>query len=222
MFEWSEESKRRIEKDATPLGAPSIGLCGNASGSPLFGAAAAAAAAATAAAAAAHRAFASFNPLFSFLAKCRIGVEAAFFSIIKPQEDIHIALLSEVFAQASLRRMRDIMMEDEEGREVLQQRLLFDERFINYEALRRLPKNTLGYALMRFLDSNALHAGHRQPVRLVEDEELAYVLTRYRQLHDVMHAVFDLGITVEAEVALKLIEFYQTGLPVSCCCCCCG
>ncbi|CDJ52653.1 ubiquinone biosynthesis protein COQ4, putative [Eimeria brunetti] len=72
--------------------------------------------------------------------------------------------------------------EDEEGREVLQQRPLLDERFVNYEALRRLPKNTLGHALMHFLDSNKLHAGHRQPVRFVEDEELAYVLTRYRQM----------------------------------------
>ena len=38
------------------------------------------------------------------------------------------------------------------------------------------------YALMRFLDTNLLHAGHRQPVRFVEDEELAYILTRYRQV----------------------------------------
>ena len=35
---------------------------------------------------------------------------------------------------------------------------------------------------MRFLDTNLLHAGHRQPVRFVEDEELAYILTRYRQV----------------------------------------
>ncbi|CDJ61207.1 ubiquinone biosynthesis protein COQ4, putative [Eimeria maxima] len=112
-------------------------------------------------------------------------------------------------------RERNAARESDEGREVLEQRLLLDGRFINYDALRRLPKNTLGYKLMHFLDSNSLHAGHRQPVRFVEDEELAYVLTRYRQLHDVMHAAFDLGISIEAEISLKLIEFYQTGLPLS-------
>ena len=38
------------------------------------------------------------------------------------------------------------------------------------------------FALVHFLDSNHLHAGQRQPVRFVEDEELAYVLMRYRQV----------------------------------------
>lgn len=99
------------------------------------------------------------------------------------------------------------------------------------------------FALSRFWEENKLHAGQRQPVRFVQDEELAYVLTRYRQvsgpsfqvsvhrmgcletskseesstfaqLHDVMHAAFGMGISVESEVALKLIEFIQTNLPV--------
>ncbi|KAL8425934.1 hypothetical protein Efla_000911 [Eimeria flavescens] len=192
---------------------PGIGSGSGASGSPLA-AAAAAAATAAAAAAAVRQAFAA-TPLWTFGIKMQIAAKCAFYALTRPTEDLHIATLSEVFADSQLERMRQLMMADEEGRRVLQQRPLFDDRFVDYEGLRRLPKDTLGYALAHFLDSNLLHAGHRQPVRLVEDEELAYVLTRYRQLHDVMHAAFKLGISVEAEVALKLIEFHQTGLPMT-------
>ncbi|OEH76893.1 ubiquinone biosynthesis protein coq4 [Cyclospora cayetanensis] len=149
------------------------------------------------------------------LFKADIAARCAINAVLRPKEDLHIATLSEMFVESQLERMRQFMMQEEEGREILKQRPLFDDRFIDYEGLRRLPENTLGYALMKFLDGNSLHAGHRQPVRFVEDEELAYILTRYRQLHDVMHAAFGMGISVESEVALKLIEFHQTGLPMT-------
>ncbi|CDJ69490.1 ubiquinone biosynthesis protein COQ4, putative [Eimeria necatrix] len=190
---------------------------GGYSGAAACGVAAAAAAAAGAAAAAASR-LAAAAGLLPFLIKLRVAAEAAKLAVAKPKEDLHVATLSELFAEQQLQRMRSCMLcagEDEEGREVLQKRPLLDERFLNFEGLRRLPKDTVGHALVHFLDSNLLHAGRRQPVRFVEDEELAYVLTRYRQLHDLMHALFGLGISVEAEVALKLIEFHQTGLPMT-------
>ncbi|KAL8445557.1 hypothetical protein Emed_005515 [Eimeria media] len=210
QFSWQEERGGFVRR---PGKEPGVGSASGASGSPL--AAVAAAAATAAAAAAAVRRAAAASPLGPLMLKAQLAAKTAFDAVTKPTEDIHIATLSELFADAQLERMRQFMMEDDEGREVLKQKPLLDDRFINYEALRRLPKDTLGYALVRFLDSNALHAGHRQPVRFVEDEELAYVLTRYRQLHDVMHAAFEMGISIESEVALKLIEFHQTGLPVS-------
>ncbi|KAL8273190.1 hypothetical protein Esti_002948 [Eimeria stiedai] len=209
QFLWQEEGGGFVKR---PEEEPGVGSASGASGSPL--AAVAAAAGAAAAAAAAVRRAAAASPLGPLLLKTQLAAKSAIDALTKPTEDIHIATLSELFANTQLERMRQFMMDDEEGREVLRHKPLLDDRFVNYEALRRLPKDTLGYALVRFLDSNALHAGHRQPVRFVENEELAYVLTRYRQLHDVMHAAFGMGISVESEVALKLIEFHQTGLPV--------
>ena len=53
----------------------------------------------------------------------------------------------------------------------------------------------------------------RPPVRFVDDEELAYVAVRYREVHDLWHVLFGCDTTVAGEVALKAVEAVQTGLP---------
>ncbi|CAI5947382.1 unnamed protein product [Closterium sp. NIES-65] len=52
------------------------------------------------------------------------------------------------------------------------------------------------------------------PVCFIDDRELAYVATRLREVHDFWHTIFALPTTVSGELALKLIEFTQTGLPM--------
>jgi ubiquinone biosynthesis protein COQ4 len=49
----------------------------------------------------------------------------------------------------------------------------------------------------------------------VDDEELAYVMRRYRECHDFFHTLTGLGVTVEEELALKWFEWVQTGLPMT-------
>ena len=53
----------------------------------------------------------------------------------------------------------------------------------------------------------------RPPVRFVQTEELAYVATRAREVHDLWHVLFDCPTTVQGELALKALEFAQTGNP---------
>ncbi|PHJ22783.1 ubiquinone biosynthesis protein, partial [Cystoisospora suis] len=152
-----------------------------------------------------------------FLRLSEIGLRSAFLSLSRPTEDQHIATLSEVlfFTSHALYKMHRQMWEHPDGRRVLEEKPLLNSRSLSYPQLRRLPSHTVGYAYMQFMDKNELHAGARQPVRLVEDPGLAYVLTRYRQLHDFMHTLYGMDISVEEEVALKLIEFYQTLLPMT-------
>lgn len=52
-------------------------------------------------------------------------------------------------------------------------------------------------------------------MRYIADPELAYVIQRYRQVHDFWHTLTGLGVSVEAEIALKWLELIQTGLPVA-------
>ena len=56
----------------------------------------------------------------------------------------------------------------------------------------------------------------RADVRYVDDEELAYVMKRYREVHDVWHVLYGVTeVTVLAEVALKWVEVTQTALPMN-------
>jgi ubiquinone biosynthesis protein COQ4 len=48
----------------------------------------------------------------------------------------------------------------------------------------------------------------------ITDPALRYVMQRYREAHDFIHAVTGCGRTVDEEVALKLFEWYHTGLPI--------
>lgn len=61
----------------------------------------------------------------------------------------------------------------------------------------------------------SLDADERTPVTLVDDEELAYIMLRYRQVHDFWHVICGLPPTLLGELALKWFELVQTGLPVS-------
>lgn len=52
-------------------------------------------------------------------------------------------------------------------------------------------------------------------MKFVDDPELAFVMQRYRELHDFWHVIFGLPPTVFGEICLKYVELVQTGLPVT-------
>ena len=57
---------------------------------------------------------------------------------------------------------------------------------VDYDALRRLPECTLGFRYVGHLDRNGLSADSQAaPTRHVDDPELAFLMRRFRQTHDV-------------------------------------
>jgi ubiquinone biosynthesis protein COQ4 len=54
----------------------------------------------------------------------------------------------------------------------------------------------------------------RAEVCFVDDPELAYVMQRYREIHDYLHALTGLAPTVLDEITLKWFEMVQTELPL--------
>ena len=59
---------------------------------------------------------------------------------------------------------------------------------MDIEYLSKLPSNTFGHHYYQFMSSNGLSA-QRAQTKFVEDEELAYVMTRYRENHDFLHTL---------------------------------
>jgi ubiquinone biosynthesis protein COQ4 len=78
-----------------------------------------------------------------------------------------------------------------------------------------LPPTTLGATYVRWLDVNHVTPDTRIPVQYINDPELAYVLQRYRECHDFYHTITGLPVWREGEVALKLFEFANLGLPIA-------
>jgi ubiquinone biosynthesis protein COQ4 len=87
---------------------------------------------------------------------------------------------------------------------------------VDYEALRALPADTLGATYARHLDDNGLTADYQASrVVYVDDPDLGYLMRRFRQTHDVWHALLGLGIHGHEEVVIHAFSFGQLKLPVS-------
>ncbi|KAI8814298.1 coenzyme Q biosynthesis protein Coq4-domain-containing protein [Cladochytrium replicatum] len=118
-----------------------------------------------------------------------------------------VATHGETTGMCGLRRMQYNMLQNPTGRRILREHPIINSDAIDLNLIRQLPQNTLGQLYVQFLD------GHE--VTLIEDEEIAYIMLRYRQANDFWHALTGLGISVEAELGLKWFEFAQAGLPVA-------
>ena len=53
----------------------------------------------------------------------------------------------------------------------------------------------------------------RPPIQHIQDAELAFVMQRYRQVHDFWHVLAGIPTSVLGELALKWFEMVHTGLP---------
>eukprot|EP00979_Chaetoceros_neogracilis_P011156 scaffold2708_cov190-Chaetoceros_neogracile.AAC.2 len=143
-----------------------------------------------------------------------LAVYSATNAFINPEKHDMVATLSEVTGTIALQNMYNDMMADPTGQRILTDRPVVDTGSINIEELEKLPTNTFGYGYAMFLKKNGFNPDERAEVKYIADEELAYVMNRYRQSHDFYHVVTDLSPSMPGELALKYAELFQTGLPV--------
>jgi ubiquinone biosynthesis protein COQ4 len=126
-----------------------------------------------------------------------------------------VAALGETTGKAALVRMRRRMLLDPVGRKILRNRPIVHSSTIEMDRLGKLSSETFGNSYYRFLKNHNITSDSRVEVQYIDDPELAYVMTRYRQVHDFWHTLTQLPTNVEAEVGLKLFELFQTGLPMN-------
>ncbi|EEA07120.1 coenzyme Q biosynthesis protein COQ4, putative [Cryptosporidium muris RN66] len=148
------------------------------------------------------------------LEKTLLLIRSTLNGIRRPADSNSVACITEITGKRSLIKLHQLMADDPEGSKILKNRLLIDSTVYSKSKLRMLPKDSLGRKLVEFLDIYNFKLD-RPPVRYVDDEDLAYVMYRHRQMHDILHVAFELNVTVEAEVALKCIEMMHSGMPMS-------
>ncbi|XP_036272169.1 ubiquinone biosynthesis protein COQ4 homolog, mitochondrial isoform X2 [Pipistrellus kuhlii] len=85
---------------------------------------------------------------------------------------------------------------------------------LDLDKLQSLPEGSLGREYLRFLDVNRVSPDTRAPTRFVDDEELAYVIQRYREVHDMLHTLLGMPTNILGEIVVKWFEAVQTGLPM--------
>ncbi|HUQ04798.1 MAG TPA: Coq4 family protein [Kofleriaceae bacterium] len=124
--------------------------------------------------------------------------------------------VEEITGRPSYRRLLDEMRRDPEGQRLLAERPELSSEVVDYDALRAMPETKLGGKYVRHLDGNNITADYQAArTRHVEDPDMAYLMRRFRQTHDVWHALLDLGITGHEEVVIHAFSWGQMRLPVS-------
>ncbi|XP_044296049.1 ubiquinone biosynthesis protein COQ4 homolog, mitochondrial isoform X1 [Varanus komodoensis] len=148
------------------------------------------------------------------LQKGLLAAGSAFMALYNPYRHDMVAVLGETTGYLALQNLREKMRKDPEGRRILQERPRISLSTVDIAGLRALPDGTFGREYVRFLDDNRVSPDTRMPVKFVDDEELAYVIQRYREVHDLMHTLLGMRTNMLGEIVVKWFEAVQTGLPM--------
>ncbi|XP_077062487.1 ubiquinone biosynthesis protein COQ4 homolog, mitochondrial isoform X2 [Siphateles boraxobius] len=125
-----------------------------------------------------------------------------------------VAVLGETTGYQALMKLRDRMRNDSEGCTILVERPKIRLSTLDLTQMSALPDGTLGREYLRFLEENRVTPDSRADVKFVDNEELAYVMQRYREVHDLLHTLLGMPTNMLGEVAVKWFEAAQTGLPM--------
>ncbi len=124
--------------------------------------------------------------------------------------DIH--LVSEITS----RRRFTALLERESDAALLRERPEIGPGHVDLEHLRQLPPDTLGGAYARHLERFGLDI-YLDPTSdaHIADADVRYLVHRYRQTHDIWHALLGLGVQGYEEVLVHAFTLGLLGLPVS-------
>lgn len=124
--------------------------------------------------------------------------------------------VEEITSQGRMRALMRELAQTPEGRRLMDERPELSSDHVDYDRLRALPASTFGGAYARHLDNNGITADYQAAAtRHVDDPDIAYLVRRYRQTHDVWHALLNLGIAGHEEVLVHSFAYGQLRLPVS-------
>ena len=130
-----------------------------------------------------------------------------FFHVVPLTELIDlVAALGEVTAGPFVGYLRDTMLLHDAGRRMLRDRPRITSKSWPIEDLRRLPEKSVGRVYAQWLEDYRMSPDGRDDVRYIDEEECAYVMQRYRECHDIYHAILGLPAFIEGEIALKAVK----------------
>ncbi|KAG7661315.1 COQ4 [[Candida] subhashii] len=154
-------------------------------------------------------------PLYNY-EKLLMFLGSSIGSYYHPERNEFIVALGESTAITPvLRSIQTQMLSDPVGRQILREKPRMTSTSLDLDHLRSLPENSIGRTYVEWLDREGVSPDTRVPVRYIDNEELAYIYQRYRECHDFYHAVTGLPIIIEGEIAVKVFEFMNIGMPMS-------
>ena len=139
--------------------------------------------------------FDQFERTKSIPSRISLAIHHAVTAFSDPTRADAVAALGEITGTVSLQRLQKQMQNDETGRLLLKERPVISKDTIPYQRLiEEAPSSSLtevnqdsnditfGQAYGLFLKSHEFDPDERDEIKYIEDEELAYIMLRYRQV----------------------------------------
>ena len=120
-----------------------------------------------------------------------------------------VAGLGDVLGERAANNILYRMKSTPAGRKLLDTKPVVTSSTVALDMLIKLPENSLGRSYLNYMQKNNFNVDERPIVRFVVDPDLAYIILRYRQVHDFWHVLCDLPPSVLGEISLKWFEWRQ-------------
>ncbi|CAH8497751.1 unnamed protein product [Schistosoma bovis] len=150
----------------------------------------------------------------SFLQKCLLSLGSGIGCLINPRRADLLSTFGETSGELALRQIFNRMLNHPDGCRILRDRPTIRTNTVDLDSLRKLPEGTFGKAYTKFLDKYGYSPDERHYVKFVDDQDLAYVMLRYREIHDLVHTLLGQPTDMLGEVVVKWVEGIQTLLPM--------
>ena len=98
------------------------------------------------------------------------------------------------------------MLADEEGRAILKDKPRVNSTTWNLDEMLELPDGTFGHEYAYFMTSHGYTSDERPLVKYVTNLEHAYIMQRYKEVHDMAHVLLGYDTSVTEEIAVKWFE----------------
>ncbi|XP_061656204.1 ubiquinone biosynthesis protein COQ4 homolog, mitochondrial isoform X1 [Phyllopteryx taeniolatus] len=146
--------------------------------------------------------------------KALLAVGSGVAALQDPYRHDMVAVLGETTGHLALVNLRDRMRNDPEGYVILTERPRIRLSTLDLQKMASLPEGSFGREYLTFLEDNHVTPDSRVDVKFVDNTELAYVMQRYREVHDLLHTLLGMPTNMLGEVTVKWFEAAQTGLPM--------
>uniref|UniRef100_A0A1B6DL62 Ubiquinone biosynthesis protein COQ4 homolog, mitochondrial n=1 Tax=Clastoptera arizonana TaxID=38151 RepID=A0A1B6DL62_9HEMI len=150
----------------------------------------------------------------TFFQKSVLSLGSSIGMLLDPTRADMLSTLGEVTGHSALQFMAEKIIQNPEGQEILREKPRINTKTVDISFLQSLPEDTLGKTYYNFLNVNNVTPDSRMDVQFIEDVELAYIMQRYREAHDLIHAILGQPTNMLGEVTVKWVEAFQTRLPM--------
>jgi ubiquinone biosynthesis protein COQ4 len=155
----------------------------------------------------------NFTPLSTNFERLTLLLNYSIDAIKDPSNGDAVSAVGDLSNMNSLQFIKDKMLSDKIGRQILEEKPRIREDQFDFDKLKSYSENTLGKNYYNFMSKYNFKPDERPICKYYTDLESAYILQRYREIHDFIHVLLGYDIDVIDELAVKIYESLHLKLP---------